>query len=65
MTTEFLRPSAKIYDFPVGGRRFLATAGDDRRTAVEPRTRAGSGDAIGEAWYHEAAIQEAKRTKER
>jgi hypothetical protein len=65
MTTDFSRPSAKIYTFPVGGRRFVAAARDELRTTADPRTRAISGDAIGEAWYHEAAIEEAKRTGER
>jgi Protein of unknown function (DUF2735) len=65
MTTDFSRPSAKIYAFPVGGRRLVAAARDESRTAADPRTRAISGDAIGEAWYHEAAIEEAKRTSER
>jgi hypothetical protein len=65
MTTDFSRPSAKIYAFPVGGRRSVAVARDESRTAPDPRTRAISGDAIGEAWYHEAAIEEAKRTNER
>jgi Protein of unknown function (DUF2735) len=66
MTKDFSRPSAKIYVFPVGGRRSVAAARDESRTtAADPRTRAISGDAIGEAWYHEAAIEEAKRTRER
>jgi hypothetical protein len=65
MTTDFSRPSARIYAFPVGGRRFVGAARDESRTAADPRTRVNSGDAIGEAWYHEAAIQEAKRTSER
>jgi uncharacterized protein DUF2735 len=65
MTTDFSRPSAKIYAFPVGGRRFVAAARDQSRTSADSKTRATSGDAIGEAWYHEAAIEEAKRTSER
>ena len=65
MTTDFSRPSARIYAFPAGGRRFLAAARDESRAATDPRTRTPSGDAIGEAWYHQAAIEEAKRTSER
>jgi len=65
MTTNSSRPSARIYAFPVGGRRFVAAARDESRTAADPRTRAISEDVIGEAWYHEAAIEEAKRTNER
>jgi Protein of unknown function (DUF2735) len=65
MTTDFSRPSARIYQFPVGGRRFVAAARDESHTSADSRTWAASGDAIGEAWYHEAAIEEAKRTGER
>jgi hypothetical protein len=64
MTTDFSRPSARIYAFPVGGRRCVGAARDESRTATDPSTRAISGDAVGEAWYHESAIQEAKRTSE-
>jgi hypothetical protein len=69
MTTDFSRPSARIYAFPVGGRRFVGAARDESRTATDPSTRAISGDTVGEAWhgeawYHESAIQEAKRTSE-
>jgi hypothetical protein len=64
MTTDFSRPSARIYAFPVGGRRSVGAARDESRTATDPSTRAISGDAVGEAWYHESAIQEAKRTSE-
>jgi hypothetical protein len=65
MTTDFSRPSARIYAFPVGGRRSVAVVRGESHTAADARTRAISGDAIGEAWYHEAAIEEAKRTRER
>jgi Protein of unknown function (DUF2735) len=64
MTTDFSRPSARIYAFPLGGRRFVGAACDESRTATDPSTRAISGDAVGEAWYHESAIQEEKRTSE-
>lgn len=53
--------SAKIYQFPVGGRaavdggRQNAKASGDPAVQRIPKTVAGSG------WYHEAAIQEAAR----
>lgn len=53
--------SAKIYQFPLGGRaavgggRQNAKASVDLTTQRIPKTVAGSG------WYHEAAIQEAAR----
>jgi hypothetical protein len=53
-------PSAKIYQFPVGGRRALSGFRADGNLAAEqsaPRM------AI-TGWYHEAAIEEAKRGSE-
>ncbi|GJD57913.1 DUF2735 domain-containing protein [Methylobacterium dankookense] len=51
MNTDFHRTSAKIYQFPVGGR-----AGQTQReAAAQPAPRSC---AIGSGWYHEAAIQE-------
>lgn len=53
--------SAKIYQFPVGGRAAVggglqnAKASGDLAAQRTPKTVAGSG------WYHEAAIQEAAR----
>lgn len=60
MTMNVSLPSAKIYQFPVGGRRGLpgyraeSTSASDQAT---PRI------AI-TGWYHEAAIEEAKRGSE-
>jgi hypothetical protein len=60
MSTETERPSAVIYQFPVGGRRALtepakATSEDTRA----PRT------VMGGAWYHDVAIADTKRAGER
>lgn len=51
MNTDFHRTSAKIYQFPVGGR----AAHGQRAAAAQPASRPC---AIGSGWYHEAAIQE-------
>ncbi|AWN37241.1 DUF2735 domain-containing protein [Methylobacterium radiodurans] len=51
MNTDFHRPTAKIYTFPVGGRAGQAARAAAPAAAPQICT-AGSG------WYHEAAIQE-------
>jgi len=63
MTIETSRESAQIIPFPVGGRRAVAARRDDA-SAMQTAVRV-SGDAIGGAWYHEAAIQDSKRAGER
>ena len=65
MTTSLNQGSARIYQFPaggrqaLGGRRYEATkAGPEAASA-----RVSEADCSG-SWYHEAAIQEAKQTRE-
>lgn len=57
MTMTATLPSAKIYQFPVGGRRGLpGYRAESTLTAEQDTPRlAISG------WYHEAAIEEARR----
>jgi hypothetical protein len=62
MTTDFSRESAKIIEFPAGGRRAVAVRRDESNLAADPAALRVSGDAFGSGWYHEAAIQESKRT---
>lgn len=62
MTADVPKTSAKIYQFPVGGRRALADKRDDNKTASEVRSPA---IMFGSGWYHDEAIQEAKRVRER
>ena len=50
MNTDAHRTSAKIYQFPLGGR-----SGQAPRAAEQPAPRPC---VIGSGWYHEAAIQE-------
>jgi hypothetical protein len=60
MRTSASLPSAKIYQFPVGGRRAVPGFRADSKLATEqPAPRM----AI-TGWYHEAAIEEAKRGSE-
>lgn len=64
MTTLISQPhTAKIYQFPVGGR---ASVGPRRQPAQRtyPTSRPITPTASGDCWYHEAAIQDAKRNYE-
>jgi uncharacterized protein DUF2735 len=63
MTTNMSpRGSATIYQFPLGGRAGLSSVREDVKPKVEAQR--ASVDAFGSGWYHEAAIEEAKRTLE-
>ena len=64
MTTNQSRPSATIYQFPVGGRRSL-TQRRDEAPAAELSMSNVAAAALGSAWYHDAAIQDSKRAHER
>jgi len=63
MNTSFNHGSAKIYQFPAGGR---AALGARRLEETEAAVDHGS-LRVSEAacWYHEAAIQESKPERER
>ena len=58
--------SAKIYQFPAGGRAALGGRRyDETRTAVTELASTRVSDvAIGGAWYHDAAIQDTKPVRE-
>lgn len=62
MNTNQSRESARIYQFPAGGRSAL---GGKRRDEFKPATAQLSARvnevACGDGWYHEAAIREAER----
>jgi hypothetical protein len=65
MGTVLSQGSAKIIQFPVGGRRAVAARRDEADLAADAKSSRMSGDVSGSAaWYHEAAIQESKRTGE-
>ena len=65
MNTSLNYGSARIYQFPVGGRSGL---GGGRRDETQPATDSASSRvsevAVGGAWYHEAAIEESKPVRE-
>jgi hypothetical protein len=66
MNTSLNHGSAKIYQFPTGGRAALGRRrDDDTRTANDLASSRLSEVAVGDAWYHEAAIQDGKPVRER
>lgn len=72
MNTGLSHGSAKIYQFPAGGRAaFGPRRLEDTKTAADPGALPGaslgparvSEVACGDSWYHEAAIQESMRER--
>jgi hypothetical protein len=66
MNTSLNQGSARIYQFPVGGRAALGGRGlDEIKTSTDLASSRVSEAAVGGAWYHDAAIQESKPVRER
>lgn len=59
--------SAKIYEFPARGRFAAAGNRDESKSADVTSLRGAKGVAAksvyGGSWYHDAAIEEAERTR--
>jgi hypothetical protein len=65
MNTSLNHGSAKIYQFPAGGRAALGGRRyEETKPTAEPGPRVNE-VACGSGWYHEAAIQESKPGLER
>jgi len=66
MNTSFNPGSAKIYQFPTGGRAALGGRRyEETKAASDQGSLRVSEAACGDSWYHEAAIQESKPVSER
>jgi hypothetical protein len=66
MDTSLNRESAKIYQFPAGGRAALGGRRyEETNTATDPASSRVNEAACSGSWYHEAAIQESKPVWER
>jgi hypothetical protein len=66
MNTSLNHGSAKIYQFPAGGRSATDRRRyEETRSATELASSRVSEVACSDAWYHEAAIQESKPVRER
>lgn len=65
MTMTSYGGSAKIYEFPKGGRAGLADRREEAR-GVAPSTAPRFADiAFGGSWYHEEAVREGDRPTKR
>jgi len=58
MTSNTNRETAKIYQFPAGGRAALRTDRPLAKPVDEMQAAAASRAIIGGSWYHEEAIRE-------
>ena len=66
MNTSLNHGSAKIYQFPAGGRSALGGRRyEEAKASAEAAASRVSEADCSSSWYHEAAIQEAKPTWER
>jgi hypothetical protein len=63
MTANSNRGSAKIYQFPAGGRTGLVGRGYDARAVEKFVGSRTTNVACGGAWYHEEAMQIAERAR--
>jgi Protein of unknown function (DUF2735) len=64
MNTGLNHGSAKIYQFPAGGRSALGGRRDEAKAAADLATSRASEVAVGGAWYHDAAIADSKPVRE-
>ena len=66
MNTTSNHGSAKIYQFPAGGRAALGVRRrEETKAAIDPGPSPVSEAACSGSWYHEAAIQDSKPARER
>ena len=63
MTASSYRESAKIYQFPSGGRAALGGRRDEAKTVESFAGPRISRVSSGAAWYHEEAVQNAERAR--
>ncbi len=66
MSTSFSQESAKIYQFPAGGRAALGgRRHDETKPAIDANTPRVNETICSGSWYHEEAIQEDKAKRDR
>ena len=66
MNTSLDHGSARIYQFPAGGRSALGGRRyDEAKANTDLAVSRASEIAVGGAWYHDAAIQDTKPVRER
>jgi hypothetical protein len=65
MSSNLGQESARIYQFPAGGRAALGVKGREEFKPVTAPTSARINEAAcADSWYHEAAIREAERGRD-
>ena len=65
MNTSMNQGSARIYQFPAGGRAALEGRRSNEAKALADLTLSRAAEiAVGGAWYHDAAIQDSKPVRE-
>lgn len=64
MTAKSQRESAKIYQFPAGGRAGLEAERAAWREAMDP-SQPRAKVVFGSGWYHEEAVREAEPAGQR
>jgi hypothetical protein len=66
MNTSLNQGSAKIYQFPAGGRAALGGRRyEEAKTVTDLASSRVSEAVLSGSWYHEAAIQESKPVRDR
>jgi hypothetical protein len=65
MTMTHDRPSAEIYQFPPRGRFAVAGQRDESKSIAGLALARLATSAFGGNWYHDEAIQEAERARNR
>ncbi len=66
MNTSLNQGSARIYQFPAGGRSALGGRRfEEAKTVTDLASSRASEVAVGGAWYHDAAIQDSRPVRER
>jgi hypothetical protein len=66
MGTSLNHGSAKIYEFPAGGRAALGGRRyGETKSALDPRNTYVNTAICSESWYHQAAIDDERREWER
>jgi hypothetical protein len=65
MTANFSQESAKIYQFPARDRKIAEGCREEINSTIDLTALRVSAATFGSGWYHEAAIQESKRIRER
>jgi hypothetical protein len=66
MNTKLNHGSARIYQFPAGGRAALGKGRlEEVKAVADPGTPRVNEGLCSDSWYHEAAIQESRSAGER